>query len=1416
MRVCNNLMIMMLCMFFYSNVLLAHTGKSTVSTPSLGSLLLEDGRIDPDQLRDGGFNPAGYRMSFGLSGEPIFTAAGSSEWDNRFFEGFNGSVEAIAVSGSEIYIGGNFSFLGGNSDINYIAKWNGVQWESVGPSLNANVTSIAISGSDVYVGGWFTDAGGDVNADYIAKWNGNVWSALGTGLNAGVYDIAIEGSNIYVGGGFTDVGSPGHVDDLFSIAKWNGNAWEALDVGLNNTVFEIAVSGPDVYAGGYFTDAGGDVNADYIAKWNGTSWSALGTVPLTSDITAIAVSGTDVYIGGDFGDIGGDPSLAYVAKWDGVQWSALGSGLNSRVVDIVADGSDIYVAGNFAHHVAKWNGSIWTNLTIPGESSVNAIAVVGSNLYAGGYFFDAGGDQDADYFAVWNGTQWNSMISGGMGLSDAVYAIAVSGNDVYVGGSFADAGGNPDADYIARWDGTQWHSLGEGFGGGNVYAIAVLGTDVYVGGGFTFAAGNPNINYIAKWDGISWSPLGSGLNGQVNTIAVSGTDILVGGFFFNAGGDANADRIARWNGSAWLSLGSGLNNTVYDIAMEGSDIYVAGTFTNAGGNVNADKIARWNGSSWEALGSGLTSNAYAIAISGTDVYVGVQSTVNGIEKWNGTSWESVGSGLNNWVRDIIVSDTDIYVAGFFTDAGGNTDADYIAKWNGISWSPLGSGTNGMVRALAISGSNLYAGGHFTMAGGNVSSRFGIFNKGNLSPIVRTNMRDTTLAEDFDRQFIYKLSDFFQDPENNELDFSAITLTPGVTADVSNDSLYVRSESNYNGNVNITVIASDGELSISDAFTVSVAAVNDAPELSLAFRDTIFSINFGRQFVYNVPIHFADADGDPLSYIATSLSTGVDAELSNDSLYVRSTSGFFGSAILRIVCSDGIESIADSFVVWVSSPPILTMPLRDSVLSEDFSRKFLYELTDYFTDPENNPLTFSVMALSEGAIPEVFNDSLYLNSVQNFFGSVSIVVTALKGPLTLSDTLDVVVTPVNDPPFLAMSLRDTVFYSHYPKTFLMLLTEVFGDVDHSVLSYSAENLTFGIVTQLSNDSLYIFSSSGPASRIDFIRITASDGSATVSAEASVTVVDTTRPSIFSGALASDIINKIRLAVGGNEHLENVTAEVNGTAMAMTRSGSLFFGDHTLGNSNSVVFLINATDRSGNASSLTRQYTVSRLNRPAVFGNYRFRSASDGYVLLSRKDIQNKPIGWEVIGEAVEWLTTAQDSPEMTIEVSYDAQRWTEGHNDFDEAKIGLYRLSSQQHWEYIGGQGNRGKVMATYRPTLSKSLTDIMADNLFAVFYNPDHTVAPKEFELKQNYPNPFNPVTTIRYELPAEVKVVLKIYNVLGQEVRTLVNESQQAGVQFAKWDGKNNHGEAAASGIYFYKLQAGNFVRTQKMLLIK
>jgi hypothetical protein len=146
------------------------------------------------------------------------------------------------------------------------------------------------------------------------------------------------------------------------------------------------------------------------------------------------------------------------------------------------------------------------------------------------------------------------------------------------------------------------------------------------------------------------------------------------------------------------------------------------------------------------------------------------------------------------------------------------------------------------------------------------------------------------------------------------------------------------------------------------------------------------------------------------------------------------------------------------------------------------------------------------------------------------------------------------------------------------------------------------------------------------------------------------------------------------------------------------------------------------------------------------------------------------------------------------------------------------------WKNVGfvqgaGNSNAPKTYSFVDPSVANGNYVYrlkMVDNDGTYKYSSESSVAvnaPNTFALAQNYPNPFNPSTMISYSLATDAKVVLKIYNSLGSEVATVVNENQSAGPHSFSLSADRYH---LASGVYFYKLQAGSYIETRRMMLLK
>jgi hypothetical protein len=189
-----------------------------------------------------------------------------------------------------------------------------------------------------------------------------------------------------------------------------------------------------------------------------------------------------------------------------------------------------------------------------------------------------------------------------------------------------------------------------------------------------------------------------------------------------------------------------------------------------------------------------------------------------------------------------------------------------------------------------------------------------------------------------------------------------------------------------------------------------------------------------------------------------------------------------------------------------------------------------------------------------------------------------------------------------------------------------------------------------------------------------------------------------------------------------------------------------------------------------------------------------------------------------------LTGEQSVTPEGLDISWDP------NVEIDLSHYNVYRGSSD---DFVPGAGNRIDCVADTTTFDGEwrwdsgyyykvSAVDIHGnESLFAILGPNDVTAVdtpgtPLVSYLTQNYPNPFNPVTTIRFGLSDPVFVSLRIYDAAGRTVRELVNGKREAGVFNETWDGMDNNGRESASGVYFYKLVAGNFSETRKMVLLR
>lgn len=371
----------------------------------------------------------------------MFSAALNAQWSPFAPGATNGMVIDFEVFNSELYAGGFFSQINGNS-CNRLAKWNGASWQNVGNGFSDGVHQISVIHDTLFVARYKTLA----DSNWIFYWNNNVWNKLGSGFfltgananlfyTASLYDVLDYEGHIVASGEFSRQGQ----QDMLGVAEWNGSAWQALGTGLslpfngsNIYPHQLLVHDGYLYVCGNFTMADNTM-VNGIAVWDGLTWSAMGN-GFNNVVYGLGVYNNEIYAGGEFTASGQD-SLKRIAKWNGNQWVSPGFGF-----DLVAGNG----ANCFIHTIKEINGLLYLSGGFNRVVYYNAPSEVAGNI------------------VHFNGTAVNTM---NQGVNNDVEAIVEWDNKVLVGGFFSQAGGVP-ASKLAYYDPNfvvvEQPSMGEG------------------------------------------------------------------------------------------------------------------------------------------------------------------------------------------------------------------------------------------------------------------------------------------------------------------------------------------------------------------------------------------------------------------------------------------------------------------------------------------------------------------------------------------------------------------------------------------------------------------------------------------------------------------------------------------------------------------------------------------------------------------------------------------------------------------------------------------------------------------------------------------------------------------------------------------------------------------------------------------
>lgn len=626
-----------------------------------------------------------------------------------------GTVYAVSPDGNGgYYLGGLFTSVQGQLRTNLaqidangaVTSWN--------PGANGEVDAIAVSGGVVYVGGVFSNAGG-LGRNWVAAIDAVSASAMSwnPGLDNRVRFIAVHGALLYIGGDFTAVDGSSRV----RVAQFDlpaGTLTSSFQGGTTYTLHAMTIAAGRLYLGLSLSAFYGLEVRDATTLQLISNGPALDG-PVTA-VTADPVSGT-VYVAGDFVNIGGflrkglaalDPSTYAVLDWKPIVFF----GKNGPIKALAFAGGQVIAGGSFSNIDNNARNHLFAadpfpanpptiNLWDPNPSApVHALGLNGGTLLVGGEFvtINAARRNNAAAIDPVSGTprDWNPNVNG------RVNAIMVSGTTAYLGGAFSSVGGvtrNRAAavDAVTAQLRAFDPNVNVNFPT-EVTTFGIYSSTVYMGGAFA-TVGGATRGGIAAVDAtsgavLSWNP---GVNGSVYAMRLippldvfAPPTVLIGGQFTQAGGAARSN-IASLNG------GTGAANAWNPGANASVSTLVA--FTNKFG-----VFARaYVGGGFSTIG-GVARSCIA------------EIDANGVP----TSWNP---GANGDVQAIATSGTNVYAGGAFTVYGGQPRSHFgavnTATGLATAWDPMAAGglPAGYVYSLLKLNGTVYAGGSFlTMSG----------------------------------------------------------------------------------------------------------------------------------------------------------------------------------------------------------------------------------------------------------------------------------------------------------------------------------------------------------------------------------------------------------------------------------------------------------------------------------------------------------------------------------------------------------------------------------------------------------------------------------------------------------------------------------------------------------------------------
>ena len=654
----------------------------------------------------------------------------------------------------------------------------------------------------------------------------------------------------------------------------------------------------------------------------------------------------------------------------------------------------------------------------------------------------------------------------------------------------------------------------------------------------------------------------------------------------------------------------------------------------------------------------------------------------------------------------------------------------------------------------------------------------------------------------------------------------------------NRTVTITPAAQQSGSTTIIVTVSDGNSAASDTFTVTVNAVNDPPTISDIADKTIAEDTPLTAVSFTVGDSETKPDDLTLSVVSSNQSLIPDSSFNfggkgaDRTLSAEPLPNQFGSTVVTVTVSDGTDAVSDTFTVTVNpvnDPPTIS-DIADQITNEDTPTEPIeFTIGDVETDPDELTLSASsdnlALVTNENIVSagSGTDRTVTITPLPDQHGTTTITVTVSDGEDAVSDTFTITVNDVNDPPVVA-GIQGITFDEDDSTSFDLDLYVTDADNDTSEINWTGK--IFGDFPTAPNDHINTPKSTKPLNECIFVSIDSVTHVVTLKAiadfnyaEAKLEFVaadpdeqtcrDTTSvcihavndaPFFVAPIPAIEIVQGSSYTVPWSllyllvEDVDNLDSTLTWSAekhpylsFSITDDSATFSASIEWYGTDTLTVTVSDGELTDQTLLFITVLKMKDITAPATPVNFT-AAANPGCIELSWDANSEEDVYAYILYRSTD--STTVDTTSLLTTVLHPETTFSDS-----SVEIGVEYFYCLAVFDTAGNVSEMSKLTSVKITTNIDEFSSLVPDN----------------FKLSQNYPNPFNPSTTIKYALPEKAHVKIVIYNIMGQEVAKLIDEEMEPGYHLILWDAKG-----VQSGIYIYRIQAGEFMNVKKCLMIK